>query len=120
MGKKRPISAGNSVNDDAFRNFLLFYLFISIILMLLSFHLTLPHVRMYTYKNTYKYEYVVRLMCFSFLIKIVKNCQIQYGANHEYSLRFYNSMILVACVFLDDNLTLTSMLGIFIKVIISI
>merc|ERR1712183_358075 len=66
--KKRPISAGNSVNDDAFcPEFLSFYLFISIISMLLSFHLTIPHVRMYTYKNTYKYEYVVRLMCFSFL-----------------------------------------------------
>merc|ERR1719193_2682256 len=25
-------------------------------------------------------------MCFSFLIKIVKNCQIQYGANHEENL----------------------------------
>merc|ERR1719193_2187652 len=26
-------------------------------------------------------------MCFSFLIKIVKNCQIQYGANHEENLQ---------------------------------
>merc|ERR1712168_407715 len=46
-------------------------------------------------------------MCFSFfnyLMKIVKKCQIQYGANHEYSLRFYHSIILVVSVFVRDGI----------------
>merc|ERR1712168_314728 len=50
-------------------------------------------------------------MCFSFffyyLMKIVKKCQIQYGANHEYSLRFYHSIILVVSVFCPRRNTMS-------------